>query len=431
MGSYLMNKIYSYYRMNGSFLYKDNFNQMPDNEQLKYILDRCNQEDIEFMTYGGSGLLFKLKMRDDLNDNDYKISKYDPQCSGRKEAECYSNIKDFMLKLVFIGTDEQHESDVIGFPEDTLSYMTQENFLNEHTMQLKLYNKIDLYGSDMLPPILCSKALFVVDDTVTLPLEMLIEKSKENINLRDDTQIQTTDIGIICMGFLPSQYRTLYDIMRDATISIEVKNRAKVLGMSAHIMFMYYYEAYHGDPHMGNILINLDEEVPYKHINLDEQVLSYKDDTNRGRAILIDFGRSRNMNDHEVELIDTLYKTFINLPTYQQLSTPEKCTFITEFVGQCIHHIIHGIKQYPNHASYNWFREWTGTMLFQIFLSCYSFYVYREKCKDTATEYNIESNNNANNANNAGGKRIRKRIHKIRTKRQKKYNKKRYNKTRK
>jgi len=411
--------------MNGSFLYKDNFNQMPDNEQLMYIFHRCNQDGIKFMTYGGSGLLFKLHMRDDLNDNDYKISKYDPQCSGRKEANCYSNIKDFMLKLVFIGTDAQHESDVIGFPEETLSYMTRQNFLNEHEMQLRLYNKIDLYGSDMLPPILCSRSLFVAHDNITLPLEMFIHKSKENVNLRDVTHVQTTDVGIICMGFLPSEYRTLYDIMRDASISEEVKNRAKVLGMSAHIMFMYYYEAYHGDPHMGNILINLDEEVPYKNIHLDQEVLSYEDGTNRGRAILIDFGRSRDMNDHEVGLIDTLYETFINLPAYQQLGTEQKCAFITEFVGQSIHHIINGIKQYPNHASYNWFREWTGTMLFQIFLSCYSFYVYREQCKDTAKQYNIESNNNA------GGKRISKRIHKIRTKRQKKYNKKRYNKTRK
>jgi hypothetical protein len=141
------------------------------------------------------------------------------------------------------------------------------------------------------------------------------------------------NIGIILME-CPVNYRTLQDILDDTKLTPDDKKRAIILGQSAHIQFMYQYDKYHGDPHTHNILININAPIPYP----------LYDGEYRGRAILIDFGRTHDISERDTQIINDSY---YNLTKGDTIYAAQKALVtLIEFIKNGFDRIFHDKEEF-------------------------------------------------------------------------------------
>ena len=265
--------------------------------QLKYVVNFS--KSIELISIGSYGLIYKII----VNVNGLE------------------NITQFILKLVVIDSKSVNNvSIVLPMYNGSVEAISKEAFISEHKQHVDIYNKFNMFGLNLVPAIYGSQPIFLDEwiqnnneskDAIMTFMGEKLKLNKENLvtNLEQNIpslgiNLEQHNIGIILME-CPVNYRTLQNILDDTHVSEDDKKRAIILGQSAHIQFMYQYDKYHGDPHTHNILINVNAQIPYP----------LYDGEYRGRAILIDFGRTHNVLKTDIGTINDSYNTLITGPT--------------------------------------------------------------------------------------------------------------------
>lgn len=242
------------------------------------------------------GYIFKIEL---LNMPQYVASLLNFKLNSGRADGFIRHITSFIIKLAFIGT---HDTEI---PYSTKYYNGKDEYIEEAKIQYDIYNRQYLIGQYYVPPILTREPLFLNQVEELLPgqnnkdaiLTQLIESVDDAQFSHDLGNAGNADIGLIIMTF-EEGYDILYN--RDT-----IKN--KLLCKFVHLLLCLEAGYYHGDPHQANVMVHPDYVVPH---------LWYKDD-NTGRALLIDFGRTRPIPAQDMEAIKVLagQKKFMEIIT--------------------------------------------------------------------------------------------------------------------
>jgi hypothetical protein len=280
-------------------------------------------KSFKLLSAGEFGFTFSVEINFDVNPEYIMWWFYTSPCGvlpndDKYAIDCFRPVSKFVFKIAFItdyATDNDTEYENPILLSHDAYYNSKSGFIEESKIQYEINNKTtDLVGIEVVAPSLSSLPCFInntitfYDHMITLIKsackEQIDNKGRYSKKARAFMAILTAHpgitLGIIPMG-LASGCRTLHEIEDDYRKGeIDVKDYIKgiLLGKFAHLQ-LFECGYYHGDPHGGNILINLDEPVPY----------SLYDDNGRpiqtGKTYLIDFGRTHRIDP-------TKYKQYSN-----------------------------------------------------------------------------------------------------------------------
>jgi len=256
--------------------------KMTTYSQLKYIVK--SSKSIKLISRGSYGVIYKITIN----------------------VKGLENILQFVLKVAVIDSKTTNNGVVEPMYNGEVEAISKEAFISEHKKHLDMYEKFNMFGLNLVPIIYGSQPIFLdgwiqnnsefEEDIMTFMKNELELAKLSFLGINVDQH----NIGIILME-CPVNYRTLQDILDDTRLTPDDKKRAIILGQSAHIQFMYQYDKYHGDPHTHNILININAQIPYP----------LYDGKYRGRAILIGFGRTRDISERDTQIINDNYYDLI------------------------------------------------------------------------------------------------------------------------
>ena len=314
--------------MKGGFILHDDilklFDRQPYREQdQNYLLMRNMHILHAILTMGGItitllsnsslyGCIFKIDIPSELSYNDHLAYEYIPGCDkGIHSHECYRPIKSYIIKLVFIG---DHDTRIDGTDKN---FNGRDKFIQECKTQYDLYNEKFLNGLYFIPPVFLEYPLFLREADILqngyADSVLLMLNNVHNIESIINQLRPENDVGIIIMGFAEG-YTTLFNAIDEINKKLnenrvftkvddiqkkilkERKNDLLLLGKFVHLLLFVEYKYFHGDPHLANIMVNLDYDSPHEWYNGKK----------KGRAILIDFGRSAQIPVEYDELIQNL-----------------------------------------------------------------------------------------------------------------------------
>lgn len=331
--------------------------------QLKYIVNFS--KSIELISIGSYGLIYKII----VNINGLE------------------NITQFILKLVVIDSKSANNVSIVApMYNGSVEAISKEAFISEHKQHVDIYNKFNMFGLNLVPAIYGSQPIFLDEwiqnnneskDAIMTFMEKKLKLNKENLVTKLEKNIPSLginleqhNIGIILME-CPVNYRTLQNILDDTHVSEDDKKRAIILGQSAHIQFMYQYDKYHGDPHTHNILINVNAPIPYP----------LYDGEYRGRAILIDFGRTHNVLKTDIGTINDSYDTLITGPTRNDVQ--KALVSLIGFIKKGFDSIFHDKEEFKWIFCTDYYE--------QVSVSCFNFTAFLKKTIKEKKDRDIKS----------------------------------------
>ena len=283
---------------------------------LWHLLGECRPTITLISNTSRYGYIFKVEP----TNGKFLAEEYKTTCGKNiKNPNCYEPIRSYIIKITFIGT---HDTPIYQHSEK--DYMGREEFGTECSNQSILYKRRFLNGQYYVPPTITTGAIFLNE---VEPLHQGYKKvvidqfSKIDSTFRKDlARSATPDVGLFIMGCAEG-----FDVKDKPT------PHDLLLCKFVHILLCRFEFVYHGDPHLGNVLVHSTYESPHE----------WYDGNRTGRAILIDFGRIRPCSKESIPTIKGLWweGRFTDLLTY-----------IFAF----------GIsKKYHNHPLYQWLRTHT------------------------------------------------------------------------
>lgn len=253
-----------------------------------FFLENCTMSILSYKSVGG--ILFKLTLKDGVK-SPYALAR-----SNFPLAE----VKNLAMKCVFIKSRETNIN--IEFYKDTNKTGNASVYtanISEFTQEVD--TQVDIFKKSLnkyLEPICPS----IVDMTMTgmgidTSIFTTIAGDQSTRSLMEAIIAKDIMLGFIFMecldGFDTLSTYTQYGVSREDdenadTIELDpekVDKRRRLQAMATYELWRLYNVGYlHGDPHQGNILFNPN----YVYIN---------DSDYKGRAILLDFGRTKKHNN--------------------------------------------------------------------------------------------------------------------------------------
>jgi len=380
----------------GKFLLSNDAIQAALNEELEYddlITEKSNpffewvfdwmleNSTIEKLSQkdeiGQFGLIYKLTLKENVESPYVKlhISESMPPkgnlgqkiCSADTfyRKPCFQAANVFLIKLSFLEEDGPANRN-LAFNKHT---DTVANFKKEAEIQNTIYEKTFELGESIVPA--CSekiiirkiyepvdrKKVLVSDPTIIKLANPKIDTDSMLVNiLKGAGRIGVNLYGCILMEFAEG-FRTFSSIVHDPTLSAEDKSKAYAFMRLGHLI-LYQNLYWHGDCHLGNVMINLD-------------YTGFLSNGEKGKVFMIDFGRAEPIPQQMLNSVENLIlQTGSFEPVFRYVSLASKLMAtsglstpksyykkIEEFTGAPGYDFIRyeNIHRYPPHFSANTF----------------------------------------------------------------------------
>lgn len=271
-------------------------------------IEKLSQKD----EIGKFGMIYKLTLKENVESPYVKlhISESMPPkgnlgqkiCSADTfyRKPCFQPINVFLIKLSFL-----EEAGPANRPLAFNKYTdTVANFKKEAEIQNSAYEKTFELGESIVPA--CSekvivrkiyepvgrKKVHIRDPTIIKLANPEIDTDSMLVNiLKGAGHIGVNLYGCILMEFAEG-FRTFSSILNDATLSGEDKSKAYAFMRLGHLI-LYQNLYWHGDCHLGNVMINLD-------------YTGFLSNGERGKVFLIDFGRAESIPQEMLKSVENL-----------------------------------------------------------------------------------------------------------------------------
>jgi len=192
---------------------------------------------------------------------------------------CFKPLGSYIHKVVFVGT----KNTIYAYPGNPRNprkaLESQADFAKEALLQYTLWRDFN-GGISMVPPILTPDPMFVPN--AEFDSHPIISRCKTDQRfsgtIANAIAAGATGVCIVTMG-MAIGYTPLGDYITQVGGDTAKKHHAATLGRMAHIVLAVLFKLIHGDAHPWNIMINVNET-------------GWINNATRGRAILIDFGRT-------------------------------------------------------------------------------------------------------------------------------------------
>jgi len=285
------------------------------------------------------GFIFLQQLRPDVDAPAKEADLQNPGCTYSLPPACFREIRNYVYKISFIRplvADGEEEEFMVD--DNVKGFVTETEFTNETALHYELYNNAFMNGQNIVPPILSAKPIIIKnrDDIIfkSCMTDPAFVKSYKAASVYGHF-----DIGVICMGFAEG-YETA-----DNLINIYPEHTGQIITLARLAYLTMLLSGYiHGDTHLGNVMINPN----YRDWVSPDYV---------GRAIAIDFGRTRPLNAEEKatvkrvlaigsakQLLKLVYKgNLIQDPLYDWLINPQ---FPGDDVNPPIHALIENYKRH-------------------------------------------------------------------------------------
>ena len=195
-------------------------------------------------------------------------------------------IRTFLLKLSIL--DNIGETVLLRLPANMKLTVKEKDFGEEADLQNHIYEDTYEMGESIAPACIFPSYIDNIQTTTQNYNKILNILVKPDIDndfylksiLKEAVKKRINRFGIIVMEFADG-YKTLTEILSDRTADVTTKNKAMIQAKIAHLK-LYESGYVHGDCHASNVMVKLD-------------YLGFMTPPNTGKALLIDFGRTKRI----------------------------------------------------------------------------------------------------------------------------------------
>lgn len=275
----------------------------------KSTIEKISRKDDE---NGKFGMIYKLTLKEDIESPYVKLhlsESMSPKgnlgqkiCSADTfyRKPCFQPINVFLIKLSFL-EEAGPANRLLAFNKHT---DTVANFKKEAEIQNAAYEKTFELGESIVPA--CSekviirkiyepvnkKKVLITDPTIMKLADSEIDTDGILVSILKGAGLTGVNLyGCILMEFAEG-FRTFGSIVQDATLSAEDKSKAYAFMRLGHLI-LYQNLYWHGDCHLGNVMINLD-------------YTGFLSNGERGKVFLIDFGRAESIPQEMLKSVENL-----------------------------------------------------------------------------------------------------------------------------